>query len=301
MSNVEVGLDEALYSRQLYVMGRDAQKRMAKADVLIVGLDGVGVEAAKNIILAGVKSVSLYDNTPTDYIDLSTQFYLSENDIGTSRAIVSGPKLAELNPYVPVSVLNGALTNESILKHSVVLLSALPEAEVVRITDVCHSNNIVVVVCNSAGVFGRIFCDFGEQFTVYDTNGETLPVCTIANISKSNPALVTVLADTRHQLSTGDVVMLTDIKGTKELNGREYKVTVMDPYSFRIPVDATNINYYNSGGYVQPVKQPIQMKFDSYSTSYYVPGDIVCDFNKYERANPLHVAFRYVCIYNVCI
>jgi hypothetical protein len=30
-------IDEGLYSRQLYVMGHEAQKRMASSDVLIVG------------------------------------------------------------------------------------------------------------------------------------------------------------------------------------------------------------------------------------------------------------------------
>jgi ubiquitin-activating enzyme E1 len=37
-------VDESLYSRQLYVMGREGQARMAKSDVLIVGLNGLGVE-----------------------------------------------------------------------------------------------------------------------------------------------------------------------------------------------------------------------------------------------------------------
>jgi ubiquitin-activating enzyme E1 len=36
---------------------------MAKSTVLIVGLDGLGVEIAKNIVLAGVKSVTLHDHS----------------------------------------------------------------------------------------------------------------------------------------------------------------------------------------------------------------------------------------------
>lgn len=37
-------IDEGLYSRQLYVMGREGQARMASSDVLVVGLNGLGVE-----------------------------------------------------------------------------------------------------------------------------------------------------------------------------------------------------------------------------------------------------------------
>ena len=44
-------IDEGLYSRQLYVLGHDAMRRMASSDVLISGLGGLGVEVAKNVIL----------------------------------------------------------------------------------------------------------------------------------------------------------------------------------------------------------------------------------------------------------
>lgn len=36
-SHTEAEIDEGLYSRQLYVMGHEAQRRMAASDVLIVG------------------------------------------------------------------------------------------------------------------------------------------------------------------------------------------------------------------------------------------------------------------------
>lgn len=36
--------DEKLYDRQIYVIGHEAMKRMAKSNVLVVGLGGLGVE-----------------------------------------------------------------------------------------------------------------------------------------------------------------------------------------------------------------------------------------------------------------
>jgi ubiquitin-activating enzyme E1 len=108
-SDQEVKIDESLYSRQLYVLGTEAMAKMAKASVFISGMDGLGVEIAKNIALAGVKSLTIHDTKPTTMLDLSTQFYLSENDIGTNRALVSVKKLAELNPYTGVHVLTNDL------------------------------------------------------------------------------------------------------------------------------------------------------------------------------------------------
>jgi molybdopterin/thiamine biosynthesis adenylyltransferase len=40
----ELKVDENLYSRQLYVFGHEAQVKLSKSNVLIVGLRGLGVE-----------------------------------------------------------------------------------------------------------------------------------------------------------------------------------------------------------------------------------------------------------------
>ncbi len=105
-------IDESLYSRQLYVMGHEAQKKMGVSKVLLIGLNGLGVEIAKNVILAGVHSLTLVDETLTTHMDLSAQFYLTEEDIGKPRAESCVVKLAELNPYVRVGSFSGEL-NES--------------------------------------------------------------------------------------------------------------------------------------------------------------------------------------------
>ncbi len=57
----DVDIDEGLYSRQLYVLGRRAMKKLTHADVLISGMNGLGAEIAKNIILGGVRSAKLHD------------------------------------------------------------------------------------------------------------------------------------------------------------------------------------------------------------------------------------------------
>ena len=51
----------------------------------------VGVlQIAKNVILSGVKSVTLQDTRSVSYTDLAAQFYLTEADIGKNRAQVCG-------------------------------------------------------------------------------------------------------------------------------------------------------------------------------------------------------------------
>lgn len=72
---------------------------------------------AKNVALAGVKSVTIYDPTPITIQDLSSQFFLRVSDVGTgkSRADATAPRLAELNSYVPVRVLDAPMLDASAL------------------------------------------------------------------------------------------------------------------------------------------------------------------------------------------
>ncbi len=48
-------------------------RKMQTSNILICGLGGLGVEIAKNVILAGVKSVTLHDLKQVSFDDLSSQ------------------------------------------------------------------------------------------------------------------------------------------------------------------------------------------------------------------------------------
>ena len=47
--------------------------KMQASNVLICGMGGIGVEIAKNVVLGGVKSVTIHDDIDVSYRDLSTQ------------------------------------------------------------------------------------------------------------------------------------------------------------------------------------------------------------------------------------
>ena len=68
--------------------------------------------AAKNLILAGVKSVTLHDEGTVELWDMSSNFIFSENDVGKNRALASVQKLQELNNAVVISTLTTKLATE---------------------------------------------------------------------------------------------------------------------------------------------------------------------------------------------
>ena len=54
-------IDTNLYSRQIRTYGIEIMKKLQNLKILIIGLRGLGIEIAKNLILAGPKEVKIYD------------------------------------------------------------------------------------------------------------------------------------------------------------------------------------------------------------------------------------------------
>ncbi|KAI1294860.1 Ubiquitin-like modifier-activating enzyme 1 [Halotydeus destructor] len=285
-------IDEGLYSRQLYVLGHEAMRRMAKSEVLISGLKGLGLEVAKNVILGGVKSVTLHDEGNFEIADLSSHFYASPSDVGRNRAEVSVSKLAELNKTVPVGLHTGQLTNEFISKFSVVVLTESSLDEQLLLSDYAHDNNIALIVASTKGLFGQVFCDFGSKFVVVDTNGEQPISVMVASITKDSAGVVTCLDESRHGFEDGDHVTFSEVHGMTELNGcPPKKIKVLGPYTFSID-DTTGLSDYVRGGIATQVKMPKTVEFKPLRESLKAPEFVMSDFAKFERPAQLHLAFQ---------
>lgn len=78
--------------------------------------------SAKNLILAGVKSVTLHDEGSVELWDMSSNFVFTEKDLGKNRALASVQKLQELNNAVTVLTLTTKLTKEQLSDFQVILL-----------------------------------------------------------------------------------------------------------------------------------------------------------------------------------
>jgi len=286
-------IDEGLYSRQLYVLGHEAMRRMQASNVLICGMGGLGVELAKNIVLAGVKSVTIHDNQSVSYDDLSTQFFLQEQDIGKNRAACTQTHLAELNTYVPVMTLpaNKQLTCQDLKKYTVVVLTESTTAEQIEFGDFCHQNDIKFIVAETRGIFGQIFTDFGSKFEVVDTDGETALSTMISGINADKDGCVTTLDEQRHGFEDGMTVTFSEVNGMTEVNGVEYKIRVLGPYTFSIG-DTSGFSNYQRGGYVHQVKKTKVIEFKTISEAIKSPETMITDFCKMDDPNTLNLAFQ---------
>jgi ubiquitin-activating enzyme E1 len=286
-------IDEALYSRQLYVLGHEAMRRMQASNILVSGMNGLGVEIAKNLVLGGVKSVAIHDSQLASYDDLATHFFMSEKDLGTNRALLTQPHLAELNPYVPVKCLDlaRALTVGDLKNYQVVVLTQSSTQEQLEFGRFCHENGIKFLVVETRGIFGQIFCDFGSDFEVVDPDGEQPLSAMLSAINNDENGIVTTLDEQRHGFEDGMYVTFSEVKGMEEVNGKEFKVKVFGPYTFGIG-DTRDFSKYVRGGYAHQVKKPVQLQFKPIQEAIREPEFVISDFCKMDDTNTIHLAFQ---------
>ncbi|KAG6697750.1 hypothetical protein I3842_09G217300 [Carya illinoinensis] len=291
-----IDIDEDLHSRQLAVYGRETMRRLFASNVLISGMQGLGAEIAKNLVLAGVKSVTLHDEGAVELWDLSGNFIFSEDDVRKNRALASIQKLQELNNSVVISTLTTELTKEQLSDFQVVVFTDISLERAIEFDDYCHNHQppISFIKSEVRGLFGSMFCDFGPEFTVFDVDGKDPHTGIIASISNDNPALVTCVDDERLEFQDGDLVVFSEVNGMKELNdGKPRKIKNVRPYSFAIEEDTAKYSAYVKGGIVTQVKQPKVLKFKPLREALKDPGDfLLSDFSKFDRPPLLHLAFQ---------
>ncbi|TRY90346.1 hypothetical protein DNTS_023630 [Danionella cerebrum] len=243
-------IDDSLYSRQRYVLGDCAMHQMARSTVFVSGMGALGVEIAKNIVLAGVKAVTLHDNKRCEPWDLGTNFFIREEDVQSQKKRVEAvhQRVAELNPYVRVSVSTDVLddqTDLSFLKmYQCVVLTETKLSLQKRVNRFCHSQQPSI-----------------KAFEVSDPTGEESKEIFIQNISQGNPGVVMCMDSRTHGLQTGQSVFAIG--------------------------DTSTFQPYAHGGFFRLVKIPKTFSFEMMEQQLSDPLLLTPDFSKPEDAELL--------------
>lgn len=300
----DVQIDTNLYSRQIGTFGLETMGKLVKMNVVIVGCRGLGVEIAKNLILAGPASVKICDPDVVRIEDLGANFYLEESHVGkVSRAEASCQKLAELNPYVKVSVLPWG-EFEACVKdpetHVVCQTEFLLDGKFVdpnHVNEMCRQHNAGHIFTATPGAFGVTFLDYGEKHVVTDHNGENTAQFVVTFIEKGEQTTIQVHEDKRHSYEEGDYVVLTEVEGMTQINDLPpAKIVSTKSHSFVIDLDSRQFGDYTRQGTVENKKVPKEVSYHSWKESF--PNPVASsefgflnttDFGKFGRPDQLHV------------
>ncbi|KAG5437277.1 hypothetical protein PCANB_001070 [Pneumocystis canis] len=105
MKNKNISQDEMnIYDRQIRLWGIQAQTRIRGSRVLLIHIRELAEEIAKNLVLAGIDSLTLLDDEKIENIEPGTHFCIEPSDIGMNYADAISRKLKQFNPSVTLCV-----------------------------------------------------------------------------------------------------------------------------------------------------------------------------------------------------
>ena len=206
-------VDEQLYSRQLLVYGKSAQRRMQDAHVLVIGDSPLTDEIVKNLALAGVGRISIHREDEGDsrtsgtmsspeglmewdtdmknidtteeveadpLKDKKTQQTIFKSKLrllGEAKDLVSYAK--GLNPYVKASYVDINIASSAENVYSVIIIIDSPFESTIDLQKAYPGigKKAKVVSCGVQGVCGYIMNDFGDH-VIEDADGEEVKVIT---------------------------------------------------------------------------------------------------------------------------
>lgn len=265
----ETNIDLNLYSRQIGAFGVETMTKLVKLRVLIMGMSGLGLETAKNLILSGPKSVKIWDNRVCLQSDVEFNYYLKKENVEKklTRAQALKNDLANLNSYVDVGILDlsnlNDILNESVLENFdlVIVTDIYPLVQMQELNTLLRNKNKGLICAFTLGLFGFSFTDFVKH-KVFDKNGEPKKQVLVTSIDSDG--IVTTEEKKRHDLENNDIVKFSELVGMEKMNGLEFRVKdVLTPFSFKIDFEGKDYGKYLRNGIVEEVKEVINMEFNS--------------------------------------
>lgn len=100
------------YHRHIIIegFGTEAQEKLKKSRVLVVGAGGLGSPLLLYLAAAGIGHIGIVDCDVVEDSNLQRQVLYTTEDIGHPKAEIARQRLAALNPYITITVYPIQLT-----------------------------------------------------------------------------------------------------------------------------------------------------------------------------------------------
>ncbi|KAF8298539.1 putative ubiquitin-activating enzyme E1 [Trypanosoma cruzi] len=288
-------------SRTIGTYGLETMVKLISFKVLIVGCGGVGIEAAKNLSMAGVHTIILCDPAKAQPKDMGVNFAVTEAAVrsGLTRAEASQRLVSELNPNVRVRVVD-ALSEAVVSQvNALVFTSAAPDyslGTLKRWNKFCHdhSSPISFIFAFQGGALGSVFADHGAHFTVKDPDGRPMLQKSIVEVITKQDKTGTAYTRIRYETPEGQTpgalrdytrFKFTEVRGLCKANGESVNENifngVMCPNDPRDTVriypslESQGYSAYETGGFLHELKEVFQLEFRTLEEAVVCPGRFV--------------------------
>ncbi len=149
------------YDRQVMMFGKEAQEKLKKAKVAIVGLGGLGSPISIYLTAAGIGQLSLIDEQKPELSNLNRQILYGEEDLDKKAKPVSAKeKLKQLNSEIKVRTYSKRIYKENIedpLNDVDIVVDALDNFETrYLLNEFCVKNRKPLIHAAVEGFYGQI-------------------------------------------------------------------------------------------------------------------------------------------------
>lgn len=172
------------YNRQIILsgFGPEAQKKLHRSKVLVVGAGGLGVPVLTYLNAMGVGMLGIVDNDLVSLSNLHRQVLYSEKDVGQSKVAVAIRELQAQNSETILSAHDTFLTKENVIQiiadYDIVVDATDNFPTRYLINDAC-------IILKTPFVYGALH-GFEGQVSVFNYKGGPTYRCLFPNMPKSD-------------------------------------------------------------------------------------------------------------------
>lgn len=137
-----------MFERLITLIGEDNVNKLKKANVLIVGLGGVGGYALEALVRSDVCNLTIVDGDVVELSNLNRQIISKQDVVGRPKAIVAQTRALEINPDINLRVINEFITEDN--------FSLLKIDEYDYVIDACDDLNLKMLLIKNADKYKLI-------------------------------------------------------------------------------------------------------------------------------------------------
>ena len=137
-----------MFERLITLIGEDNVNKLKKANVLIVGLGGVGGYALETLVRSGVYNLTIVDGDIVELSNLNRQIISKRDVIGRPKVLVAQARTLEINPDVNLKVINEFISEDN--------FSLLNIDSFDYVIDACDDLNLKILLIKNADKYKLI-------------------------------------------------------------------------------------------------------------------------------------------------
>ena len=253
------------HSRTILTIGKESYLKIQNSKIFLIGLNPLGVEIAKSLLLMGINELFIFDNDIISKNDISSCFFYNNNQIGKNKCDILIKSLNYLNPNSKIIQINNKYEIEN---FDLIILSESSSFEVIcNFNLLCRKFNKGFIYTDQFSYSGYIFIDFINHIIFNDNSEEPLKF-KISFISNSNPGIIKFFGKKNQRIPKNILFKFYELESMIELNNLSpfyLNKNENNEYIIFNTLNFSKFNELNPTGYIQEFKKPIYLNHKDYS------------------------------------